>query len=755
MNDEWKGLRGLDSRSWPVDVSRRLILSKLVFSLCISMLVGSLILAACGTRQPAYVSAGNGKLVSSEAAPASILTTTPQTRAYSATTHLPIVMSSDPTRLRPYTETSVWNTPIGPEPTYDTHSNEMIATIGLSGEGRISSDSTQYSYPVYFVDQSTPRWNVPCTMYDCTVVTPNGVRRPPQLEGVPIPPEAQPSDGSDAQMIIIDTLTYAEYNLFEVTRTDSGWSASNASVYNILWDGTPTEYASRGAGVPYYAGLIRPWEVARGRIEHALAFGYPEPAKDRCVFPASKTDGKSKLSYAIPEGARLQLDPTLTESDFDEMGLDRTGKKIARAMQEYGMVLIDVSGRPKVYAEDLDNNPYATVHWSDPDLNLTSETVANIPYTLFRVLELPAAYWNPTLDSPSHGECYTSGGVTGLTATETPKAQSNSTETPGPATDRFKPFGTVTVKPDFEVDGQGRKVDSIAFWEASDPADTLMFVTARDNNLVEVWRYPFVDNELDPLRHSSFVSDAEVNGVVVDQEQARLYVSVSRPASTVSIFSLPDLQFVGEVVGGAFDLKSEPNLTLLKGSDGQSRLYISADYMVYIYDAETGAQIDKYAPTEGLETMAADQYYQVIYIPDENNHTGIYAYGPDRSPYVRDGLSNFGGDGVFQEDAEGIVLYTCPSDGGSDDGSGLIVVADQRQGQADFEFFDRWTWEHLGRLRVEGVSNTDGIASIQKPLPEYPGGLFVAVNDDKSVVGVGWDKILDATDLSCGTSIQR
>ena len=40
------------------------------------------------------------------------------------------------------------------------------------------------------------------------------------------------------------------------------------------------------------------------------------------------------MDFAIPEGARLQLDPSLTEKDFDRMGLDRTGKIIAQGVAE-------------------------------------------------------------------------------------------------------------------------------------------------------------------------------------------------------------------------------------------------------------------------------------------------------------------------------------------------------------------------------------------------------------------------------------
>ena len=151
--------------------------------------------------------------------------------------------------------------------------------------------------------------------------------------------------------------------------------------------------------------LFVPGEIRQGRIEHALAFGYTEPAAEKCVFPASKTDGDSTIPFAIPEGARLQLDPSLTEADFDQMGLDRAGKIIARALQEYGMISVDHSGSLKIYVEDLINNPFTNEDWTDPDLQLTKEAIYGIPFTSFHVLELPPGYWEPSEDSVYHGQC--------------------------------------------------------------------------------------------------------------------------------------------------------------------------------------------------------------------------------------------------------------------------------------------------------------------------------------------------------------
>lgn len=306
----------------------------------------------------------------------------------------------------PYSKTSVWNTPIGPSPKYDVYSAQMVATLSHSNEGRIITAGEAFNYPVYYADETTPRWDIPCLINECTIASSDqNVTRTDMVRNVPIPVDAQPGQDTDGRMIVIDTATHAEYDLVHARRTATGWEAGTVSIYNILWDGTPVRHSSRGSGIPSYAGLLRPWEIRQGRIEHALAFGYTEPAKEKCVFPASKTDGDSTIPFAIPEGARFQLDPSLTEADFDRMGLDSAGRIIARALQEYGMILVDHSGSFKIYVEDLINNPFSSEDWTDPDLNLTKESIYGIPYTSFHVLELPPGYWEPAENAVYHGQC--------------------------------------------------------------------------------------------------------------------------------------------------------------------------------------------------------------------------------------------------------------------------------------------------------------------------------------------------------------
>ena len=304
-------------------------------------------------------------------------------------------------------------------------------------------------------------------------------------------------------------------------------------------------------------------------------------------------------------------------------------------------------------------------------------------------------------------------------------------------------FGLITVSPELELNGVGQNIDSIEFWKAPNSNHTLMFVTAKDNHLVEVWRYPFSGNEQPSLTHSTF-NNGQVNGVAVDQDTDLLYISIGSSSNTISVFSLPDLTFQYNFNHVGANYQSEPNLAILKLTDSAKNIYVSKDNSVDIHNIVTGNFIKSFTPVRGLETMVADNYYQRIYIPDENNRSGVYVYNPNGSVYTNNGSNVFGGGGIFNSDAEGIIVYTCPLSDGIDNGNGFIVVSDQRNNKTDFEFFDRATWEHLGTLNITGVSNTDGIASYPYSLPAYPFGVFVAVDNDATVVLVGWDKIFNA-----------
>ena len=309
----------------------------------------------------------------------------------------------------------------------------------------------------------------------------------------------------------------------------------------------------------------------------------------------------------------------------------------------------------------------------------------------------------------------------------------------------LEPFGTIVMEESdirFDVEGDGRNVDSIAFWESQEPDGSLMFVTSKGNEFIEVYQHPFRSQ----LR--TIPCGDESNGVWVDQERDVLYIT-RRDSNYVCAYDLPALSengllsFSTAAAGG----DSEPNLTMLNLPDGRSRIYVSYDDIVFYHDAETGEALGEFEPSEGLETMYGDDYYQVLYIPDEGDRSGVYQYDSDGNPAG----PAFGDRSIFDSDAEGISVYRCLSPTGDDTGEGLIVVADQREQSTDFEVFHRSTKGHLGTINIPGVNNTDGIAITQQASPEYPLGLLAVIDDDTSTVGVGWDTIFEKTGLSCGS----
>jgi len=299
---------------------------------------------------------------------------------------------------RPYSDASPWNTPIGDTPRYDAQSDWHVGAL----QGTFSSDPTQYTYPVFEVAGSTPRRTVSLSGFFSNV-TNGGLTLVNQRGGtvdLPIPENAVAAAGSDAQIILVDPSTGDEWGASHFTRTAFGaLTAWNVYHYNTRWIGVPPRaangggFANRGAGVTYLSGLVRPCEIAQGRIDHALAFAYDYPTGE-FIYPATKSDGNSTDPRDLPEGARLQLDPRLSEAQIRGWGCSGPCLTIARALQDYGMYVIDNSGRPKTMLEYE-----GTAQWGGL---VASKTVAPIPLSAFKVLELKAG---PPVAAPSSSSC--------------------------------------------------------------------------------------------------------------------------------------------------------------------------------------------------------------------------------------------------------------------------------------------------------------------------------------------------------------
>ncbi len=303
----------------------------------------------------------------------------------------------------------------------------------------------------------------------------------------------------------------------------------------------------------------------------------------------------------------------------------------------------------------------------------------------------------------------------------------------------------VMVKPDLMLYGAGENVDTIGVWETDRPEDTLIFVSAKENQTVEVWKYPFKDNEQSPMRRPEWKNGA-VNGIAIDQDNDLLYVTVGKEPSSAFVYSLPELEQKMSFVNQSRDLFGEPNVGLLKRPGASTLAYVTSDRQISIHETATGEEKHLFDSPTDVETVYGDQHYQCLYVPDENDRTGVNVYTPKLTPFLKNGTNHFG-TGVFESDAEGVWVYYMAGHGNPDDGRGYIIVSDQKEPLTEFEFFDRQTWEHLGTLNIEGVGNTDGICSSQRPLPGYPLGFFAAIHDDQALTIVKWETVLNALGL--------
>jgi hypothetical protein len=329
-------------------------------------------------------------------------------RTHQTTSRASVLIGLEPGVLgiAPYSVASPFNQPIGPGPAIAAASPAMVRTLtrAEAQKGFVLSVN-EWTVPAYFADPATPlstvtlgggppSWGLPANYPAYPPGAGEGTlppTLPQQLRGVPIPEGASPDPSADAHMTIVDPLTDCEFDLYGAYRTATGWHATWANSTRL--DGTgvyPYGMGTKAAGFAGLAGLIWPQELRAGHIGHALLFNYPFTKSGGSVSPATAGDGRSTIAGAIPEGARVQLDPTLNLATLHLSPYQRT---IAEAMQTYGMILGDTGGALGVSA--VGSYSFAT----DPYRGILPEEefpdLSRIPVNRFRVLELPSQQPRP------------------------------------------------------------------------------------------------------------------------------------------------------------------------------------------------------------------------------------------------------------------------------------------------------------------------------------------------------------------------
>lgn len=293
---------------------------------------------------------------------------------------------------------NVFDVDVSDEPV-DPNSAAMIQ--GLVGQitphygGIAALNAREYNPVLYVVDETTPR--VTLTFDDCQDkgYTPDGLFDGPKyFVDVPVPTDAQVAKGDDSTITLWSPATDQLWEFWVMNRLPSGgWSA--------CWGGRidqvsanpgyfPSPYGVSASGLVTVGSMITLAEARARRIDHAMALALIAPARwDRWRYPAQRSDGTDSSPDAIPQGARLRLDPSI---DVATLGLTPLGEAIARAAQKYGFIVVDTAAAVAVMAES--GLPDRARTGSDPWTPILSgvpayEQLKGFPWSRMQVLRAP------------------------------------------------------------------------------------------------------------------------------------------------------------------------------------------------------------------------------------------------------------------------------------------------------------------------------------------------------------------------------
>ncbi len=279
----------------------------------------------------------------------------------------PTATSKSPTQF--FATDSPFNTKIARKPTVAADSAAIVRLLEAHPP---VADIDEFGVAVFQADGSTPRRIVTCR--ERWGSCPAGAQR------VPIPDGATPPLGADSEMVVVNRSEGHAYEFWQARRSPSGsWSTSSLSIISYRGDGRAGE---TGAGVSQLAGLVLVDDVRSGAIDHALSFSSDITCRGRFVYPARKTDGQSTLSTCIPEGARIQLDPTVNLGAIS--GLTPIENMMGTALQRYGAYVRDTGGARIAFS--FQRPPAGDQTYAAAGLPYDYAALPHLPWQRLRVL---------------------------------------------------------------------------------------------------------------------------------------------------------------------------------------------------------------------------------------------------------------------------------------------------------------------------------------------------------------------------------
>ncbi len=144
-------------------------------------------------------------------------------------------------------------------------------------------------------------------------------------------------EGGDRHGIVVDPVNLMLYEFYQALRTDAGWQAAQASVFDLKSNKLRPEgwTSADAAGLPIFPAVVRYDELQRGIVAHAMRVTVE---KTQCAYVHPATHfASSRTDPNLPRmGERLRL-----KQDFPVEGYLPNVKAILKGLKKYGMFVAD------------------------------------------------------------------------------------------------------------------------------------------------------------------------------------------------------------------------------------------------------------------------------------------------------------------------------------------------------------------------------------------------------------------------------
>ena len=143
--------------------------------------------------------------------------------------------------------------------------------------------------------------------------------------------------GGDRHAIVVDPASRMLYEFYSARRTDAGWEAKQASIFDLKSNRLRPEgwTSTDAAGLPIFPSIVRHDELARGRIGHALRVTVRR-SRRAYVHPATHFASRLEDPNLPRMGERIRL-----KKDFDLARFSPPARTILEALKRHGMLVAD------------------------------------------------------------------------------------------------------------------------------------------------------------------------------------------------------------------------------------------------------------------------------------------------------------------------------------------------------------------------------------------------------------------------------